>query len=213
MSEGSTGPETNVNANADANDGSTMKNTVDLLCLDGDVCTDTSRPSSSSSSSSSSSTSYREDDTTSGNFPSSQPSNRGRKHVLPDDFLRPPGWSKNQLTLGDEQLALMLQNELFRREVQAAMGQDVFTRGRGSGRRGTGQGRTVTAAYTDGTNGGPQTGAGSGDLGIMKALSEMGTGNPNFTRSRHYLSLYILLITTTSCIIFIISNRYEAASF
>ena len=107
----------------------------------------------------------------------------------------------------------MLQNELFRREVQAAMGQDVFTRGRGSGRRGTGQGRTVTAAYTDGTNGGPQTGAGSGDLGIMKALSEMGTGNPNFTRSRHYLSLYILLITTTSCIIFIISNRYEAASF
>ena len=58
---------------------------------------------------------------------------RGRKCVLPETFLRPPGWSKRQLTLGDEQLAMMLQNELFRKEVFATMGSEFGLPGRGMG--------------------------------------------------------------------------------
>lgn len=169
MSEGASGPETHTEG-----DSNTKEGTVDLLDLGDDTGVRTY--GSSSGASSSSSTAYKNvENTTTVNISSSKPINRGRKHVLPDDFLRPPGWSKNQFTLGDEQLALMLQNELFRKEVQAAMGQDVFARER-SRRSSSSQGRTVTAAYTDGTNSGSQTGASTGDLGIMKALSEMGTG-------------------------------------
>jgi hypothetical protein len=52
-------------------------------------------------------------------------SKRGTPTTLPNTFLRPPGWreSNNSIaTVGDEQLALMLQDELFRKELQAAGG-------------------------------------------------------------------------------------------
>mmetsp|Transcript_5563 Transcript_5563/g.5747 ORF Transcript_5563/g.5747 Transcript_5563/m.5747 type:complete len:303 (-) Transcript_5563:278-1186(-) len=45
--------------------------------------------------------------------------NRGVRIILPDDFLRPPGYSQ---MIGDEQLALMLQDEMFRKEVMSSMG-------------------------------------------------------------------------------------------
>ena len=47
---------------------------------------------------------------------------RGTKVTLPEDFLRAPGWRENNPTLGDEQLAIMLQNEIFQRQVAASMG-------------------------------------------------------------------------------------------
>lgn len=47
---------------------------------------------------------------------------RGTKCILADDFLRPLGY---QSLLADEQLAIMLQDELFRREVMEAMGSNA----------------------------------------------------------------------------------------
>lgn len=54
-----------------------------------------------------------------GNPGTSQDNYRGMKCHLPDDFLRPPGYTTS---LADEQLALMLQDEMFRREVATAIG-------------------------------------------------------------------------------------------
>ena len=45
-------------------------------------------------------------------------SKRGHPVVLPDDFLRVPGASKAQQMEADEQLARMLQDELFLRELR-----------------------------------------------------------------------------------------------
>jgi len=114
---------------------------------------------------------------------------RGRRVELPSDFLRVPGWSaqSDSATMGDEQLALMLQNELFQREVAAAMGQD-FVRGmRGDprasmGAPGSGPHAGRGGAYPSQRNSyggqGGQPGApgqeGIPDMGILKGLSQMG---------------------------------------
>jgi len=49
---------------------------------------------------------------------------RGRRTELPPSFLRAPGWQQREAQAGDEALALMLQDEMFRRQVQAELGQD-----------------------------------------------------------------------------------------
>lgn len=175
LSEGPSGPETDASSNA-----ATKKPTADLLDLDGDNDSGTGSSSMDDLGTVKQMHEHHPVEgkaiatSSSSNFNRTQePGRRGRKQSLPDDFLRPPGWSKSQLTLGDEQLALMLQNELFRREVQEAMGLEMFPRGRPGVRRGTG--RPVQATYTgDGSSSG--SGSGTGDLGIMKSLSEMGTG-------------------------------------
>ena len=49
-------------------------------------------------------------------------SRRGLIIVLPTDFLRPPGWKPpSQQELADEQLAMMLQNAMFQREIQQVL--------------------------------------------------------------------------------------------
>lgn len=58
---------------------------------------------------------------------SSSDSYRGRRVQLPDDFLRTPNGfhASNNAAFDDEQLALMLQNEMFQREVAATMGRQA----------------------------------------------------------------------------------------
>eukprot|EP01038_Epipyxis_sp_PR26KG_P007693 gene7693-10464_t len=97
---------------------------------------------------------------------------RGLKCDLPDDFLRPPNWKQNNAAIADEQLALMLQNELFQKEVRELMGNEFMNMRQPSavGNRGVPNGRINGAGSTptnDQTD--PQ------DLGILKALSSMGT--------------------------------------
>jgi hypothetical protein len=77
------------------------------------------------------------------------PARRGQRVTLPHNFLRPPNWRENEVTLGDEQLAMMLQNEMFRKEV-AANGMHI---GNGGG-------------------GGLQA---PPDMGILKTLNSMGS--------------------------------------
>lgn len=127
-----------------------------------------------------------------------QPGRRGRPCTLPDDFLRSPGWSNVDLTLGDEQLAIMLQNELFRKEVEAAMGADwmlqqgmrpqpQLQRSRqqtASTQRHTSQADSQPQAYSaqaaysiPNSSMGTASAAPSGSSGsMMKTISEMGSG-------------------------------------
>jgi len=117
------------------------------------------------------------------------PKGRGITTRLPEDFLRPPGWQESNMTLGDEQLALMLQNEMFAREVQQALGTN-FLDGRLQMQRGGGgvPGRDSRAVFTSGRSGSmrQQQGQGQGqqqqqqqqqegipDMGILKGLSSM----------------------------------------
>ena len=85
---------------------------------------------------------------------------RGSIIVLPDAFLRPPGWrdgfSGDSLTMGDEQLAIMLQDEMFRKELQGAGLGGLIGGGSGGG----------GAAPT-------QQGSGIPDMGILKGLSSL----------------------------------------
>lgn len=113
--------------------------------------------------------------------PASDPNYRGRKCTLPADFLRPPGYEYR--AFADEELALMLQNELFQREVRAMFGDD-FVRQVNSqnGRQTTGQrptpGRQPSGAAprpsVTNTSTPADQSQGEADLGIMKALSSMG---------------------------------------
>jgi hypothetical protein len=123
--------------------------------------------------------------------PASVGAPRGVKVSLPEDFLRPPGWRENNMTLGDEQLAIMLQDEMFQRQVAASMGDDFVTRMRKGGFRSS---IGSPAGQTGGTNGpsnstGNSNGNGTGsssnsgsigggvpDMGIMKGLSSMSSG-------------------------------------
>lgn len=106
-------------------------------------------------------------------FRSSENNLRGTKCILADDFLRPPGF---QSLFADEQLAIMLQDELFRREVMAAMGSNAprFTASNIGGWN-----PTNNAARTSGNNGNAATRQSDGfsdpmpDMGIMKGLQGM----------------------------------------
>lgn len=57
-------------------------------------------------------------------IPKPQIGQRGMPCVLPDDFLRLP--SQSAQCLQDEQLALLLQNELFQREIEQALGSEYL---------------------------------------------------------------------------------------
>lgn len=123
----------------------------------------------------------------------STPGYRGLKCDLPDSFLRPPYWEGSRHIIADEELALMLQNEMFQREVRRMMGDD-FLRGdpntefidpryqSGQGRGQVNRSNSVGGPSRGGTinrvtphGGGNNNNANdSADLGIMKALSSMG---------------------------------------
>jgi hypothetical protein len=90
---------------------------------------------------------------------------RGIKQDLPDGFLRPPGYQSTIIT--DEELSLMLQNELFQKEVRTILGDEFMTP--------SGAHRSSRGAAVDGTASGTTAGASNADLGIMKALSSMGS--------------------------------------
>jgi len=113
----------------------------------------------------------------SGNGNGSARAGAKRRVELPEDFLRPPGWRLKNVTLGDEQLALMLQNEMFQREARDMLGV-TFQRGGpgGVGPAGAGAARPGTsgmppraAAATPGAAGSE----GIPDLGIIKGLSTL----------------------------------------
>lgn len=93
----------------------------------------------------------------------------GFKVNLPEDFLRPPGWREHNMTLGDEQLAMMLQNEMFAREVEQTMGPGFLSGFRRSPAQQQQQGPTdhIPASTTT------SSGTGIPNLGIMSGLSSM----------------------------------------
>jgi hypothetical protein len=71
--------------------------------------------------------------------PLTRPPYRGKRVQLPDSFLRAPGGELKAVINQDEELARMLQNELFREEVKKNMGKGAIpgggtdSKGRGSG--------------------------------------------------------------------------------
>jgi hypothetical protein len=58
---------------------------------------------------------------------------RGIDCTLPEDFLRPPGFQHR--IFADEELAIMLQNELFQREVRAMFGDEFIHQASGGNTR------------------------------------------------------------------------------
>ena len=98
---------------------------------------------------------------------------RGTRCTLPSDFLRPPSqYPMNDNIMADEQLALMLQNELFQREVRDALGDEfMYNYIRPQPNRPIGSNSGMQANNTT-TN---QIGGNSvPDLGILKGLSSVG---------------------------------------
>lgn len=92
---------------------------------------------------------------------------RGTLCQLPNDFLRPPSSYRSQ-HINDEELALMLQNELFQREAFAALGSDM------RGIQPSGQYRNrenMSSAY--GNRAQSPHSEGIPDMGILKGLSKM----------------------------------------
>ena len=102
---------------------------------------------------------------------------RGTNVKLPEAFLRAPGWRETPAssagTIGDEQLAIMLQDELFRKELQQAGGMGAVLGARDSG-RGTGDNNGDSRADGDSTLGGGLTPL--PDMGILKGLSSLSAG-------------------------------------
>mmetsp|Transcript_22749 Transcript_22749/g.39261 ORF Transcript_22749/g.39261 Transcript_22749/m.39261 type:complete len:328 (-) Transcript_22749:169-1152(-) len=103
---------------------------------------------------------------------SSSGRNRGLRCDLPADFLRPPSWQPNTHTiLADEELALMLQDEMFQEQVRQALGENYLNETMGP----NGTRRTVPASG----NARNQPAAGNTqpqpDMGILKALNSMGS--------------------------------------
>jgi len=95
---------------------------------------------------------------------------RGTLCDLPNDFLRPPStYRNNNMNMNDEELALMLQNELFQREAFAALGSDM------RGIQPTGQYRSGRENMYGGRmqNSQSQQPEGIPDMGILKGLSTM----------------------------------------
>ncbi len=98
---------------------------------------------------------------------------RGIRCTLPSDFLRPPSqYPMNDNIMADEQLALMLQNELFQREVRDALGDEFmynYIRPQPNRPAGTNSGIQTNNTITN------QSGGNSvPDLGILKGLSSVG---------------------------------------
>lgn len=121
-------------------------------------------------------------------YTSSDPKKRGIPCSLPDDFLRLPGQKMDSQTLQDEHLAMMLQNEMFQREVEQALGpghpfsSNYYTAsGERIPRRAQQQHASTHGARSTSTNQQQQSSDPDAipDLGIMKALSDMGEGMRN----------------------------------
>lgn len=111
--------------------------------------------------------------------PSNRPSNsinnnkqhyRGTRCTLPSDFLRPPSqYPTNDDIMADEQLALMLQNELFQREVRDALGDEfMYNHIRPQPNRPVGSNSEIQTHAAHSNQGGVP------DLGILKGLSSVG---------------------------------------
>jgi len=92
---------------------------------------------------------------------------RGRMCSLPDDFLRPPGYSPR--IIADEELALMLQNAMFRKEAQRLLGEDFV---RGAQQNAGGRSDPQRRQSRPGAN---TTQTANSDLGIAKAFSSLGS--------------------------------------
>ena len=111
------------------------------------------------------------------NYPSNTTSNntqyRGIRCTLPGDFLRPPSqYPMNDNIMADEQLALMLQNELFQREVRDALGDEfMYNYIRPQPNRPVGSNSGIQANNTNSNQGGNNS---VPDLGILKGLSSVG---------------------------------------
>jgi len=108
--------------------------------------------------------------------PPADPRYRGVKSTLPDDFLRPPGFQTR--IYADEELALMLQNELFLREARQVLGPEYDFSAQQQGRYP--RNNQPNDPNRSRTNSRPVSGDGADptanpDLGIMKTLSSMGT--------------------------------------
>jgi|MDTB01.2.fsa_nt_gb hypothetical protein len=106
---------------------------------------------------------------------------RGTKVTLPEDFLRAPGWRENNPTLGDEQLAIMLQNEMFQRQVAASMGENFLESMRGGNRSNASRNTGGSAAGGKDSSGVSRAGTSNSsgtvpDMGILKSLSSMSEG-------------------------------------
>ena len=109
-------------------------------------------------------------DQNSGFFPPQTPGNgRGTPCTLPDDFLRPPGWKHQTATeIGDEQLALMLQDELFRSEIESELGQGALSAWENP--RGGMRNNGASTRTSSGANNGNSTNG-----SIMSGLKDMST--------------------------------------
>lgn len=110
---------------------------------------------------------------------------RGTRCELPANFLRIPGYLTgfgSPQMISDEELALMLQSEIFQREARAALGEDfdrAFSRPHGTQPHAQ---RPVTTSTMRRDSSRPtsqsvfsQQQQDSGDLGIVKSLSSMGS--------------------------------------
>lgn len=110
----------------------------------------------------------------------SQGKRRGAPVQLPDDFLRLPKSPVDQVFLEDEQLAMMLQNELFKEQVDQVLGNEF----RDGLRRHQGQGDGRGASSRSSQQRGRQNSAtessgdimGIPDMGILTGLKGMGEG-------------------------------------
>lgn len=112
---------------------------------------------------------------------STQGKQRGAPVQLPDDFLRLPQRGRDDAFLADEQLALMLQNELFQEQVDQLLGNE-FREGL---RRNPGQFQNQrrrqpqSSGGQGGTQGSNDTSGdimGIPDMGILTGLKNMGEG-------------------------------------
>mmetsp|Transcript_188 Transcript_188/g.359 ORF Transcript_188/g.359 Transcript_188/m.359 type:complete len:337 (+) Transcript_188:118-1128(+) len=99
---------------------------------------------------------------------------RGLKVELPADFLRPPNHTSSQMLLADEELALMLQNEMFQSQARELLGEEFMRDDNGGSASRRGSNANANAA-SGGTNHRQASAAGDNNLGIMNSLSSMGS--------------------------------------
>jgi hypothetical protein len=113
---------------------------------------------------------------------------RGMKINLPHDFLRPPSFNSgniirdnsnssgpvNSLTIGDEQLALMLQNEIFKHQVESTLGNDFIQGFHSDTSQHMRNNNRQQTSFSNQSRQPPPQSEGIPDMGILKGLSSMG---------------------------------------
>ena len=98
-----------------------------------------------------------------------RPQYRGKKIVLPSNFLELPASAKQQNVLMDEELATYLQDEMFRREVGRVLGDRSLPPGQSVNSNRNSQSQSQAQAQRRPSQ------QKSDDLGILKSLSSMGS--------------------------------------